>query len=206
MPLKDHAVERHFLTRFYHNGLTGLHLVGCHGLHFTLPLHMGRIGTYVHQVRYAVAALALGIALKEFAHLEEEHHEHRFGKLILRSRQESYGQCAECGHRHKEVLVEGIAVGQSLGGLPQGVVAYEQIGHKIDQQQLPGGQTASLLHYDRGYEEQRGGRYKQHLAPQTALFVMMVMVVVMVMMMLMFMVMMVMVMMMGVLLLTAARL
>ena len=55
---------------------------------------MSHIGPNVHQVRNAIAALALGIALKEFAHLEEQHHKHRLGELRLGTRQETDAQGA----------------------------------------------------------------------------------------------------------------
>ena len=73
----------------------------------------------VHQVRDAVAALPFGIAFKQFAHLEEQHDEHRLRKLCLSSWQEADAQRADGGDSHQEVLVEHVSLGDALPGLPE---------------------------------------------------------------------------------------
>ena len=88
---------------------------------------MCHIGPYVHEVGNAVLALALGIALEELAHLEEEHHEDSFGKLRLCPWQEAYAQRTDGGHCHEEVLIERLTMSQALYGLMQRLVPYEQI-------------------------------------------------------------------------------
>jgi hypothetical protein len=68
------------------------------------------VGPDVHEMADALSALPLGIALEELAHLEEEHDEHRLQELRLGPWQEADAQCADGGHRHEEMLVEGTAV------------------------------------------------------------------------------------------------
>ena len=96
----------------------------------------------------ALAALPFGIALEEFADLEEQHHEDGLGELGLCPREEADAEGTDGGNRHQEVLIEGIAVGDSLRSLLQRVVADDQIRYKIDKQQLPGGQRQRFLDED----------------------------------------------------------
>ena len=121
--LQDDAVERHLLAWPHDNHTAYFHLLRAYVLHIS-PFNVCHIGAYVHQVCYAVAALALGVVLEQLAHLEKQHHKDCFGKFRLGSRQEADAQGTDGGHRHQEVLVEGIAVGQSLGSLLQRVVSY----------------------------------------------------------------------------------
>ena len=72
----------------------------------------------------ALSALSFSIALKEFTHLEEEHHEDGLRELRLCPRQEADAEGADGSNRHQEVLVEGIAVGDTLPSLMQRFVAY----------------------------------------------------------------------------------
>ena len=82
-------------------------------------------------MRDALTASALGITLEKFANLEEKHYKHSLGKLCLGSRQKAYAQGSDCSYRHKEVLVEHIALGYSLQSLAKSVMTYQQIRHKI---------------------------------------------------------------------------
>ena len=75
---------------------------------------MRHIRPDIHQMRNALPALTLGITLEEFTHLEEEHHEDGFRILCLCPWQEAYQQRTDGGHRHEEMLVEGITVGDTL--------------------------------------------------------------------------------------------
>jgi hypothetical protein len=111
-----------------------------------LSLNMRHIGPYVHQVGYALTAFPFGIALEQLANLKEQHDEDRLDKLSLGTGQKADEQCADSGHRHKEVLIEGFAMQQSFGCLLQRLMSDEQIGYKIDQQQLPSSQDESLLY------------------------------------------------------------
>ena len=136
--------------------------------------HHGLVGTYLHQVSNGTAALSFGIALEELAHLEEQHHEDGFGKLGLSARQEADGQCPDGSYRHEQVLVEGIAVGQSLGSLLQCLVAGKEVGHEIDEEQLPGGEMSVMLDEGCRDERQRGRDDDGELAAQAPFFVFMV--------------------------------
>ena len=107
---------------------------------------MRHIGTDIHQVGNALTAPALGIALEQFANLEEQHHKHRLRELRLSPRQEADGQRTDGGHRHQQVLVEGIALGNALGRLLQRVITYYYIRYEINQQQLPCRQCPMVLH------------------------------------------------------------
>ena len=127
----------------------------------------------------AVAALSLGIALEKLTDLEEQHDEDSLGKLCLGPWQETDAERSDGGHGHQKVLVEGIAVGNSFCCLLQCVVPDEQIGNKIDQQQLPCGQLAVLFDDDGGDEEHDGdGNQCQFASPRFVFMVVMLVVVV----------------------------
>ena len=85
---------------------------------------MRHVGTDVHEVGDAVAGLALGITLEEFANLEEKHHEDSLGVLRLGSGEKTYQQGTDSGDGHEEMFVEGVAVGDALPGLVERLVAY----------------------------------------------------------------------------------
>ncbi len=86
---------------------------------------MGHVGADVHQVRYALAALAFSIAFEKLADLEKQHDEHRLWKLRLSPREETDAKCPDGGNRHEEMFVEGLAMRQALGGLLQRVETYK---------------------------------------------------------------------------------
>ncbi len=119
----------------------------------------------------AVAAPAFGVALEEFADLEEEHHEHCLGKLCLRAGQEAYAEGSEGGYGHQEMLVEHVAAGYPLGGFPECASADEQVGHEVDEQQLPGREAAVVLDDHRCGEKYRSDGYKGHPALHAAVCV-----------------------------------
>ena len=52
------------------------------------------------------------------------------------------------------MLVERIAAGHALGCFLQCVVADEQVGHEVDEQQLPSGQRHVVLYPNGRYEQQ----------------------------------------------------
>ena len=127
----------------------------------------------VHQVGDALSALPLGIAFEQLAHLEEEHHEDRLRELRLGSWHETDGERTDGGHRHEKVLVQRFAVQQSFCGFLQRLEAYQQVGHEIYEEQLPGGQRAAFLD-NHGYNEEQGGNDDGcELRPLAALMVMM---------------------------------
>ena len=87
-------------------------------------LLMGDVGADVHEMSDAVATLTLGVALEEFTHLEEEHHEDGLGVLCLGTWEKTDQQGTDGCNGHKEVLVEGFAVDDTLPRLMQRLVAY----------------------------------------------------------------------------------
>ena len=93
--------------------------------------------------------------LKEFAYLEEEHHEYRLGELRFGTWQEAYQEGAHCSHAHQEVLVEHLAMHYSLHGLADGVVADQEKRHEIYEQQLPHFEVQSLFDDYRADEQNR---------------------------------------------------
>ena len=55
------------------------------------------------------------------------------------------------------MLVEGLAMGKSLCGFLQRVVSHQQIGHEIDEQQLPDRQVKPMFNPDGHAQQQRRG-------------------------------------------------
>ena len=109
---------------------------------------MCHVRTDVHQVGYAPSALPFGITLEQLANLEEQHNEDRLRELRLGTRQEADAQRADGSHRHQEVLVHGVAVSHTLSSLLQRLVAYQQVGYEVDQQQLPRRQRQFVFNDD----------------------------------------------------------
>ena len=85
---------------------------------------MRYIRPYIHEVGNAVATLALGVALKEFANLEEQHDEDGLRELGLSTRQEADAEGTDGGHRHEEMFVEHVALGNAFPCLVQRLMAY----------------------------------------------------------------------------------
>ena len=146
------AVQGHFLPRLHHNLLPRLHLLGRYGKQFAASHDVGHVGANLHQVLDAVTALALGIALEELSHLEEEHHEDSLGKFRFGSGHEANAERAQRGHRHQEVLIERLAPPDAFPRLAQRLSAYQQVGHQVDQEQLPRLQATILLYQDRCHQ------------------------------------------------------
>ena len=84
---------------------------------------MRHIGSDIHQMRDAIAALTLGIPFKEFADLEEKHDKNGLRKLRLCPWQEADAEGTCRSNRHEEMLVEGITLCDSLPSLMQRLVA-----------------------------------------------------------------------------------
>ena len=104
------------------------------------------------------------------------------GKLRLGTWQETDEQRSDGGYRHEEMLVERIAMSHSFPCLLKGVVTDEQVGHQINKQQLPCGQTGIFLYKHCAYEQHYSYADEQQLTVQAAMLVIVVMLVVMVMM------------------------
>ena len=80
-----------------------------------------------------LTALPFGIALEEFTHLEEQHDEDSLGKLCLGTRKETNAEGTDGGYRHQEMLVESIAVHDTLCCFHQRLVTYQQVRYEIDE-------------------------------------------------------------------------
>ena len=171
----DGPVERDFLSRPDDKDFSNFHARRIDGLDLSFAFDVRHVGTDIHEVGNAVAAFSFGIALEQFSYLEEKHDEYRFGESGLRAGKESYAECPYRGDRHKEMLVEGVAVRDALDGFLQRVEAYDEVGDQIDQQELPGGQVAFLLD-DHRCGEQNGRQGDQDdLSFQASFLVMMLM-------------------------------
>ena len=59
----------------------------------------------------------------------------------------------------------------------QGAVTYQQVGHKVYEQQLPSGQVQAVLYEYAGYEQDGSDRYEQQAAARAPLFMMMMVLV-----------------------------
>ena len=142
--LDDDTVYRHFLAWLDNDDGADGNLRGTHRYEFLAigflllaycqwpaanSLHMRHIRTDIHEMGNAVTALALGIALEEFTHLEEEHDEDRLRKLTLGSWEETDAEGTDGGDGHQQMLVERLAVEEALDGLLQSAYTNEQIGN-----------------------------------------------------------------------------
>ena len=136
---------------------------------------MGGIGAHLYEMGNAIAAAALGVALKELAHLEEKHHKDRLGKLGVGAGHEPDGEGTDGGDCHQKIFVEHAAMHYPLGSLAQRRRAHEQIGNQIDQQQLPGGQRQRMLYPRCNGEQQRCRKDESHLATRTTIMMVMMM-------------------------------
>ena len=85
---------------------------------------MRHVRPYVHEVGDAVAGLALSVTLEEFTDLEEEHHEDGLRVLGLGTGEETDQEGTDGGDGHEEVLIEGVAVGDTLPGLVKRLMTY----------------------------------------------------------------------------------
>ena len=91
--------------------------------------------------------------LKQFAHLEEQHHKHSFGKLRFGSGQKAYAHGSYGSDEHQEVLVENLTMAYSFKRLAHYIVAHHHIGHKINKEHLPHWQLHRMPYYGSGCEQ-----------------------------------------------------
>ena len=123
-------------------------------------------------MRNTLATLPFGIALKEFAHLEEEHHKDCLGKLCLCTWQEADAQSAYRSYGHQEMLIEGVALQQPFSSLLQRACSYDEIRDEIDQQQLPRGECRCLLYDYCSYKQYHCCHNDSQLSVQPMLMMM----------------------------------
>ena len=134
---------------------------------------MSYVWTYIHKMGNTGFASSFSIALKEFANLKKQHDEDRFRKFCFCTWKESDAEGSECGHRHEEMFVEGVAVGYTLSGFLQRVIAYNNIRYKINQQQLPCRQLIVFLYQDCSNEQYDRDNDTHHLFLQVVVLVVM---------------------------------
>ena len=122
--LHHDPVNGHLLPGPDHQHGAHRHIVGVHRFHRAVgPLQIGAVRPDVHQITDALAALAHGVALEQFAHLIEQHD--RDGLAVF-----TQGQGAHSGHRHQEVFVKHFAVYNAQHRFAQHIVADDQIRHQ----------------------------------------------------------------------------
>ena len=176
MPFDDHAIQRHLLARLDDEGLPYRDFIRADAFHLSIALHIGHVGTNVHQVRNAFAALALGIALKQLADLEKQHDKDRLRKLCLGTRQKPDTKCPDGRYRHQEMLVERLAMSQTFGSLLERIETDEKIRNQINKQQLPCGQIAVFLDDHRCNQKDYGDSNFDDLPFQAAFMLVMMLV------------------------------
>ena len=174
---EDDAVHGDFVSRADQDRLSGPDFFRGDIHDRSVAFEVGDVRADVHQMGDRTAGTAFRNAFEEFAYLEKEHDENGFGKLGLRARQETDGQCAEGGDAHQEVLVEGFTVAEGFRRFFQRIPADEQVGNQVEQQVLPGRPVRLFLDDDGGgQQEGRGGDFQDPPA-RAFFFVLMVMVV-----------------------------
>ena len=126
-----------------------------------------------------LAAFPFGNALEQFAHLEEQHDEHRLRELRLRARKEADGERPEGRDGHQEVLVQRLPVGKRLEGFPDGIPSDNEVRDQVNQEVSPCGPVGSLLDEHRRHQQDRGQDDLDDRLLGAALLMVMMMLVVM---------------------------
>ena len=135
--LQNGAVQRHPLAGLHHNDGAHRHVLRVHFLQAVFRFQIGGVRPDVHQGGDGGPGLAHGVILEQFAGLIEQHDEHGLVKI-------AGGVGAHRGNRHQEVLVEHLAVDDAQEGLPQHIVADDEIGHQAAYPLDPAGQWQNL--------------------------------------------------------------
>ena len=118
----DHlAVQRDTLTRTYQNDIAHRDRFRLDGGHFITLYQIGVVGPYIDQRLDGSAGGTHRLILKPFTDLIQQHNGN--GLRILAD-----AERADRGHRHQEVLVKYLAVGDVLDGLLQYGKTGQQIG------------------------------------------------------------------------------
>ena len=131
--LYDYAVQRDFFAWFDNDGFAYGHLFWRNSPHFSVAFHVGDIGTDIHQLGDAGAALSFSISFKEFPNLEEKHYEDGFRILMLPTEKPD-AEGSNGGDGHEKILVEHVPVHDAFARLFYGAPAKYQIGNQVHQQ------------------------------------------------------------------------
>ncbi len=116
-----------------------------HRLQAVFRLAVCGVGADIHQVRDVPAGAVDGVILEELADLVKEHDGHRLQILLQQKR-------ADGGDAHEEILIEYLAVANVAEGLPQHLVAEDEIGGQEEQ----GLQPRRFCRQQRCYHHRRG--------------------------------------------------
>ena len=88
---------------------------------------MGKGGyAYVKKIGNGLSASADGNALKQLAHLREEHHRRSFGCL-------THGKGTDGCDAHEKVFVKDLTSADTADRLPQNVISHQKVGGKKDE-------------------------------------------------------------------------
>ena len=156
-PLQHGPVQRDPLPRLYHDDVAHGHLLRVHLDQLAVPLDVGVVRTDVHQGGDGLAAAVHGHALKQLAHLIEEHDGHALPVLAAA---EGAHRC----HRHQEVFIKHLAVFDVAHRAPQHIPADNQIGDEVEQRRQPAGSVpghSPVLRYSGRGQGQPGQPVRQ---------------------------------------------
>ena len=113
--------------------------------------------------------------LKEFSHLEEQHHKDSLRELGFGPWHKADGKGAKGGDTHEEILAECLSVKKSLGRFLQGVKAHDEVWHKENEKVLPRSPGRGVPFNEPGRNKKHRGHYDLNEAAVALLFLMVVM-------------------------------
>ena len=147
--LRHYAVQRDALPGLDHDGIAHRNFLRVHLDQLAVPLHVGVVGAYVHQISNRLAAPADRYALEQLAHLIEQ--QDRYALRVLPA-----AESAQRRYRHQEIFVEHLAVGDVPDRFPNHVPAHYGVGDQKERQ------TKKTFH------RQQQSAYKQRKADKNA--------------------------------------
>ena len=153
----DHAVQRHPVARFDDDHVVHADLLGI-ALHNRTVNHLlCHIRADVHQLSDGLAGFRGGIALKQLAHLTEQHHNHAFGVIAGEER-------AQRCDAHQEILVKHLTVANIAHCRKQRAVAHCHVGSQIQQHIPRRGNRQQLCQYQQRNAAQNAAQHALLLA------------------------------------------
>ena len=127
----DDAVDRDALARLDDDHIADGNLIGIHLPQLPIAFDGRVIGRDVHHVGNGLAALSDGVALKQLAHLVEQHDRRTLGHMRIGIRESDHRKCADGRHRHEEILVESRAAANVAPRFAEDIVAGDDVGHQV---------------------------------------------------------------------------
>ena len=131
--LQNGAVQGHPLAGLHHDNGTHRYVLRVYLLQSAVRFQIGGVRPDVHEGGDGGPGLAHGVVLEQLAGLVEQHDEHGLVKI-------AGGVGAHRCQGHQEVLVEHLAVDNAQAGLPQHIVADDEIGHQAAHALDPAGE------------------------------------------------------------------